>query len=126
MYAEFAKVAEGNEYAWSCGSPAATAEDIGGVTKKNRMICFPCKWSSMRYLLSTSMTDKRDVIDPMLMNAFNTVNLAAACILTSTEHARELGIPQDRWIYALGGAGTQDSSDCEQAFGCDLKPFTLY
>jgi len=50
--------------------------------------------------------------DPLLMNAFNMVNLAAACILTSTEHARELGIPEDRWIYALGGAGTRDSDDC--------------
>ena len=65
-------------------------------------------------------------IDPMLMNAFNTVNLAAACILTSTEHARELGIPEDRWVYALGGAGTQDSSDCEQAFECNSRLSTLY
>ncbi len=47
------------------------------------------------------------------MNAFNTINLAGACILTSTETARELGIPSDRWIYALGGAGTRDSDDCE-------------
>ena len=51
--------------------------------------------------------------DPLLMNAFNTINLAGACILTSTDHARELGIPSDRWIYALGGAGTRDSNDCE-------------
>jgi hypothetical protein len=51
--------------------------------------------------------------DPLLMNAFNTVNLAGAIILTSTEYASELGIPEDKWIYALGGAGTQDSGDCE-------------
>lgn len=43
------------------------------------------------------------------MNAFNTVNLAAACILTSTAHARTLGIPESKWIYPLAGAGTQDS-----------------
>lgn len=49
----------------------------------------------------------------MLMNAFNNINLAAACILTSVEYARELGVPQDRWIYPLGGAGTRDSYDCE-------------
>ena len=48
------------------------------------------------------------------MNAFNTVNLAAACILTSTQHAKQLGIPEDRWIYALGGAGTSNSNDCKQ------------
>jgi len=45
------------------------------------------------------------------MNAFNTVNLAGACILTSTDCAKELGIPENRWIYPLGGAGTQDASN---------------
>ena len=51
--------------------------------------------------------------DPMLMNAFNTVNLAGACILTSTKFAEELGVPKNKWIYPLGGAGTRDSYDCE-------------
>lgn len=46
------------------------------------------------------------------MNAFNTVNLAAACVLTSIEYAKKLGIPQSRWIYPLGGAGTSESADC--------------
>ena len=52
-------------------------------------------------------------IDPLLMNAFNNVNLAGTCILTSTEYARELNIPEDRWIYPLGGAGTDDADHCE-------------
>ena len=43
MYAEFAKVAEGNKYAWSYGSQAETEESIARVTRRNRMICFPCK-----------------------------------------------------------------------------------
>lgn len=47
------------------------------------------------------------------MNAFNTVNLAAACILTTTEYAKELGIPESKWIYPLGGAGTKDADDCK-------------
>ena len=47
------------------------------------------------------------------MNAFNTVNLAAACILTSVEFAKEMEIPEERWIYPLGGAGTAESNDCE-------------
>lgn len=47
------------------------------------------------------------------MNAFNTVNLAGACILTSTEVARDLRIPIERWVYPLGGAGTRDSNDCK-------------
>jgi hypothetical protein len=51
--------------------------------------------------------------DPLLMNAFNNINLAAACILTSVDFARELGIPEEKWIYLLGGAGTRDSDECE-------------
>ena len=46
------------------------------------------------------------------MNAFNMVNLAAACLLTSTAKAKELGIPESKWIYPLAGAGTQDSNEC--------------
>lgn len=43
LYAEFAKTAEQNPLAWSYGKPAETAESIGAVSKKNRMICFPCE-----------------------------------------------------------------------------------
>jgi hypothetical protein len=45
------------------------------------------------------------------MNAFNTVNLASALIMTSTATAKALNIPSSKWIYPLGGAGTQDSSE---------------
>ncbi|KAK5300895.1 hypothetical protein LTR14_001293 [Exophiala xenobiotica] len=90
LYADFAKVAEKQLYAWNYGKPAKTKEEIATVTKRNRMICLPY---------------------PLLMNAFNTVNLAAACILTSTTYAEQLGIPQTKWIYALGGAGTQDADN---------------
>lgn len=45
------------------------------------------------------------------MNAFNTVNLASALILTSTRTAQALGVPSSKWIYPLGGAGTQDSAE---------------
>ena len=69
-----------------------------------------------RSIASSVLTE----LDPLLMNAFNTVNLAAACILTSAEHARELGIPSDRWIYPLGGAGTRDSNDCKSKFTSDI------
>lgn len=43
IYAEFARVAEQNPLAWNYGQPAATAETIKTVTKRNRMICFPCE-----------------------------------------------------------------------------------
>jgi hypothetical protein len=54
-----------------------------------------------------------DLIDPLLMNAFNNVNLAGACILTSVEYAMEMGIPEEKWVYPLGGAGTSDSEKCK-------------
>lgn len=57
MYAEFARIAEHNEYAWSYGKPAETANGIGKVTKKNRMICFPCITSPVRF--NSSSTDDR-------------------------------------------------------------------
>lgn len=55
------------------------------------------------------------------MNAFNTVNMAAACIVTSTDNARRLGIPENRWIYPLAAAGTSDAGDCELIYRCDLS-----
>ncbi|KAH9879077.1 hypothetical protein J1614_002512 [Plenodomus biglobosus] len=89
LYADFSKVAEANEYAWNQGK-ADSEEVIGTVGEKNRMICFPY---------------------PLLMNAFNTVNLASAIILTSASFARTLGVPASKWIYPLSGAGTKDSDE---------------
>lgn len=89
LYADFSKVAETNEYAWNQGR-RDSEDDIGTVGRKNRMICYPY---------------------PLLMNAFNTVNLASALILTSTTTAKSLNVPSSKWIYPLGGAGTQDSSE---------------
>lgn len=43
LYADFSKVAASNPYAWNYGKEAETAQSIGTVSKKNRMICFPCK-----------------------------------------------------------------------------------
>ena len=105
LYAYFADVAEGNEYAWNYGKKE-TEKSIGTVSQKNRMICFPCEFIHWIELLLR-------IADPLLMNAFNTVNLAGACILTSTTFAKELGIPESRWVYPLGGAGTRDSYDCQ-------------
>lgn len=47
------------------------------------------------------------------MNAFNNINLAGTCLLTSTEYAQELGIPESQWIYPLGGAGTSEPANCK-------------
>jgi hypothetical protein len=113
LYAYFSQIASQNPYAWNNGMEAQTTDSIGTLSKKNRMICFPCGpvhiVSCMPMRLTTLVTD------PLLMNAFNTVNLASACILTSTEYATQLGIPKDRWIYPLGGAGFNERENCESA-----------
>lgn len=51
------------------------------------------------------------------MNAFNTVNLAAACILTSADEAKRLGIPESKWIYPRSGAGEKDADRCKLLAG---------
>ncbi|KAJ4385587.1 hypothetical protein N0V93_010016 [Gnomoniopsis smithogilvyi] len=87
LYAEFARVAAQNQHSWNYGKPPASKEEIGSVSPRNRMICTPY---------------------PLLMNAFNTVNLAAAVILTSVEMATKLGVPKAKWVYPLGGAGKKE------------------
>lgn len=61
-------------------------------------------------LIPTTYIEK-STPDPLLMNAFNTVNLASAIILTSTAFAQSLGVPASKWIYPLGGAATKDADE---------------
>ncbi|MCJ1276724.1 hypothetical protein MMC21_004531 [Puttea exsequens] len=89
LYAEFAKIAARNKYAWNHDQLVPSEGRIATVTEGNRMICSPY---------------------PLLMNAFNSVNLAASCVLTSAEYAAHIGIPQSKWTYPLGGAGTSDAN----------------
>jgi len=77
-------VAADNPYAWF--QQALTAEEITTVSPDNRMICFPY---------------------PKRMNAIIEVDQAAAVIMTGSQTARELGIPEDRWVY-LWGCGDAD------------------
>ncbi|VTO91863.1 unnamed protein product [Fusarium graminearum] len=90
LYAQFDDIACQHPNSWRAGETPRKLENIKTVGKRNRMICTPY---------------------PLLMNAFNGVNLAAACIITSTEHATKLGIPREKWVYVTGGAGSNDSSD---------------
>ncbi|KAF9886170.1 hypothetical protein FE257_011995 [Aspergillus nanangensis] len=50
-------------------------------------------------------------INPLLMNAFNDVNISGACILTSTSYAERVGIPKDKWIYPLGAGRGEDAEE---------------
>ncbi|CAI6081828.1 unnamed protein product [Clonostachys chloroleuca] len=87
LYEAFDKVSSQKECSWRSGEVPRDSKEIETVTEKNRVICSPY---------------------PLLMNAFNTVNLAAACLITSIDQAEKLGIPEEKWIFILGGAGTRE------------------
>ncbi len=79
LCARLAAVAADNPYAWF--PRARTAQEITSVGPDNRMICFPY---------------------PKLMNAIIETDQAAAVIMTGAATARQLGIPEDRWVYLWG------------------------
>ena len=81
LCSRFASVAAGNPYAWF--PEARSREEIASVRPDNRMVGFSY---------------------PKLMNAIMEVDQAAAVLLTGSETARELGIPEDRWVYLHGCA----------------------
>lgn len=79
--AEFSKIAADNPLAWF--KNPRSSHEIREVTDQNRIISFPYT---------------------KLMNPIMAVNQAAAVVLTSTEAAKKLSIPQEKWVYLLGGA----------------------
>lgn len=79
------KVAATNPYAWF--PQARTPEEITTVSPSNRWICFPY---------------------PKLMNAIMQVDQAAAVIVTGSDTARELGIPEEKWVYVRGCGQAND------------------
>ncbi len=80
MMTEFTAVAAANPYAWF--PTERSAEELYTPTAENRMIGFPYT----KYLNSVLNTDQ-----------------AGAYVMTSTAKARDLGIPEDRWVYWWGG-----------------------
>ncbi|HVP83181.1 MAG TPA: acetyl-CoA acetyltransferase [Rhizomicrobium sp.] len=85
FFSPFSKVASENPYSWfpTYRSP----EEISTPSEKNRFVGFPYT----KYL-----------------NAVIEVDMAAALVMTSVGKARELGIPESKWVY-LHGCG--DASD---------------
>jgi acetyl-CoA C-acetyltransferase len=79
LCSRLSQVAAQNPYAWF--PRARSADEIAAVSADNRMVCFPY---------------------PKLMNAIIETDQAAAVIMTGAATARELGIPQDRWVYLRG------------------------
>ena len=85
FFSPFTKVASENPYSWfpTYRSP----EEISAPSDRNRFVGFPYT----KYL-----------------NAVIEVDMAAAAVMTSVARARELGIPQAKWVF-LHGCG--DASD---------------
>ncbi|HEV2532907.1 acetyl-CoA acetyltransferase [Phenylobacterium sp.] len=85
LFARFTEAAAANPYAWF--PVARSADELVTVSEKNRMVGFPY---------------------PKLLNAIMEVDQSAAVILASEAKARELGVPEDKWVYLHGCADAHD------------------
>ncbi len=85
LWSRFSDVAADNPFAWS--RRALTAEEIRTPSSRNRMIGLPYT----KY-----------------MNSNNDVDMAAAIIMCSAEHAASLGVPRDQWVFIHAG------TDCHE------------
>lgn len=86
LWAGFSAVAAANPDAWV--REARTAEEIRTVGPDNRMIGHPY---------------------PKLMNSNSGVEQSAAFLVCSVERARDLGIPEDRWVFPWTGTDAHDT-----------------
>ena len=85
LFSPFSKVASENPYSWF--PTYRSAEEIATPSEKNRFVGFPYT----KYL-----------------NAVIEVDQAAALIMTSVAKARELGIPESKWVYLHGCADASE------------------
>lgn len=85
FFAPFTKVAAANPYAWF--PVERSAEELVTVTDRNRMVGFPY---------------------PKYLNAIMEVDQSAAVLIASVRKARELGVPQDKWVFLHGCADASD------------------
>ena len=100
LMSRFTEVAAKNPYAWF--PVARSAEEIAEAGPRNRMISYPYT----KYMNAVIETDQ-----------------AAAVLLCSAGFARELGVPEERWVYWRGGrSGTEQQwypSQREDFARCD-------
>ncbi|PIB91959.1 acetyl-CoA acetyltransferase [Caulobacter sp. FWC2] len=85
FFAPFTKVAAANPYAWF--AVERTAEELVTVTDRNRMVGYPY---------------------PKYLNAIMEVDQSAAVLIASVRKARELGVPEDKWVFLHGCADASD------------------
>lgn len=91
LFAPFTRVAAGNPHAMSREMHDAAA--LATVTASNRLTSDPF---------------------PRRMVARDQANQGAAVLLTSVGLARELGVPEDRWVYLYGGADVKERTAIER------------
>jgi acetyl-CoA C-acetyltransferase len=87
LFTRFTSVAAANPYAWF--PVERSAEELTTATPQNRMIAFPYT----KYLNAVLNTDQ-----------------AAAYFVVSVAAARQMGIPESRWLYWWGGAKSQEEA----------------
>jgi acetyl-CoA C-acetyltransferase len=85
LFAPFTKVAAANPEAWF--PVERTAEELITVNDRNRMVGFPY---------------------PKYLNAIMEVDQSAGVLIASVRKARELGVPEDKWVYLHGCADAAD------------------
>jgi acetyl-CoA C-acetyltransferase len=85
LFAPFTEVAAKNPEAWF--PVARSPEELVEVSDRNRMIGFPY---------------------PKLLNAIMEVDQSAGVLIASVAKARELGVPQEKWVYLHGCADAAD------------------
>ncbi|HEX3915798.1 MAG TPA: acetyl-CoA acetyltransferase [Caulobacteraceae bacterium] len=91
LFAPFTKVAHDNPHAMS--REVYSADELATVTGPNRLTADPF---------------------PRRMVARDQANQGAAVLLTSVGKARELGVPEDRWVYLHGGADVRERTVMER------------
>ncbi|MEH6476701.1 MAG: acetyl-CoA acetyltransferase [Sneathiella sp.] len=85
LFSRFSDVASENDFAWF--PIKRSPEEIAHVSDKNRLV----GWPYTKY-----------------MNAMNQVNQSAALLLTSVGAAREMGVPEDKWVFLHGCADANE------------------
>ena len=92
LFAPFTHVAAGNPHAMS--REILSAVDLATVTPSNRLTSDPF---------------------PRRLVARDQANQGAAVLLTSVGVARELGVPEEKFVYLLGGADARERQPMERA-----------
>ena len=85
LMAPFTRVAAQNPDAWF--RIERSPEELVSVTETNRMVGYPY---------------------PKYLNAIMEVDQSAGVLIASVKKARELGVPQDRWVFLYGCADAHD------------------